>query len=567
MNVADAPLAAQPSGPRYAERLHLLREIDHAILESVSVAEIARSALPRVRDLLGCAHVSLALFDLERRSMHVVGGVGAGSASDDGASDDGATDEDRSVPLDARWPLEALARGEIHTWDGDGACWADPPGSALHAAGVCAWISVPLVERRSLLGALNIGLAEVGALPAEDDEIVREVALQLAIGIQHARLYASVQRYAETLEGQVARRTAALQASEARFRAMFEAAGIGIAALNAAGRVVQSNPALVRMAAPRDLHGARLRDLLPPPQAEEDARLFAALLRGERDVYRLRSRMAHASGRPVWVHLTVSRVLAPSSRASAIAMIEDVTEEREAQQAMIRAEKLALTGRLAASLAHEINNPLQTVIGCLGLAEETLEGQEEVRVFLTMANDELRRAARIVAQLRDLNRPAPPEQREPVDLEALARQVLALTASRFQDGGLHARLESEPDLPSVLAASDRIEQVFLNLTLNALDALAAGGALHVRLSRTADPPGVTAAFADSGGGVDPEIAPSLFEPFQTTKPEGLGLGLFISRSIVEDHGGRIEVESEPGRGSTFRVWLPLDQAQAGGHSL
>jgi polar amino acid transport system substrate-binding protein len=242
-------------------------------------------------------------------------------------------------------------------------------------------------------------------------------------------------------------------------------------------------------------------------------------------------------------------------------MMEDITERRHTQEALIQSEKLAITGQLAASLAHEINNPMQSVIGCLGLAQESLdEGDEEdVRELLQVAAEELDRAAKTVSDLRDLNQPSRPEDRESTDLNLQLEHVLMLTGKQCQERGVEVEWRPAEGLPALKLVPDRINQVFLNLTINAVEAMQDGGHLRVSTGSEADSAWVWVAFADTGQGIAPEALPHVFDPFYTTKVEGLGLGLYITRSIVEEHGGRIEVESLLGEGTTFTVWLPAGE--------
>jgi signal transduction histidine kinase len=197
------------------------------------------------------------------------------------------------------------------------------------------------------------------------------------------------------------------------------------------------------------------------------------------------------------------------------------------------------------------------VLGCLSLLEEALaEGGESGR-YLEVAQDEARRAMRVVGQLRDLARQArEPAQHMASDLRTIASRVVAVVEKRCADQGVELTWDPPDVLPEVLADPDAIQQVFLNLTLNALDAMPGGGALRLAIETTADPAGVRATFADNGPGIDPDLAPRLFDSFVTNKPEGMGLGLYVSRNIVERHGGRIGVETQAGRGTTFSVWLP-----------
>jgi PAS domain S-box-containing protein len=265
-------------------------------------------------------------------------------------------------------------------------------------------------------------------------------------------------------------------------------------------------------------------------------------------------RWLQVRGRPVWDddEGQVVRVFGAA---------KDITEQREAQQALIQAEKLSVAGRLAASLAHEINNPMQTVIGCLGLAEEELGENDVVHRYLEMAVEEMQRAAGIVTELRDLGRKPSPEEHEPTDLHTLVDRVLMLSEKELSNRGVEVDVCGDDACPTIMAAPDRLHQVFLNLTLNAADAMPEGGQLTLRLEPTRAPEGVTVVFTDTGVGIPPEGLDQLFDPFYTTKAEGVGLGLYVTKNIVDNHEGTIDVESEVGKGTTFRVWLPQGEIE------
>jgi two-component system NtrC family sensor kinase len=237
-------------------------------------------------------------------------------------------------------------------------------------------------------------------------------------------------------------------------------------------------------------------------------------------------------------------------------MVEDATSRRQAQAALVHAERLTTAGKLAASLAHEINNPLQSIIGCVGLAEEALASGESAEEYLSLARAELRRVAGMVGRMRDLHRPPGVEERRRVDINDLLEQVLGLTRRRCEDAGVRTKWHPHASLPPVAAAPDQLRQVFLNMILNAVEAMADGGNLVVRTERTANPPGVRIAFADGGVGIAPDVLPHIFKAFYSTKPGGTGVGLAITQDIVRRHGGTIEVEAREGEGATFIVWLP-----------
>ena len=360
------------------------------------------------------------------------------------------------------------------------------------------------------MGSLNLGVESPGELSSERMDIAREMANQLAVAIQQARLYDQVQRHAGELEKEVARRTAALRTSEARFRAIFGGAGIGMALVDTEGRLVESNPALQEMLGYRaeELRGMSFMEIAHPDDAPADMKLYGELMAERRDdgKYKVERRYVQKDGQLRWCNLTVSLVQKARDESQyAIVMVEDITERKQTQQALIQSEKLAITGRLAASLAHEINNPLQSVIGCLGLAEESLAEGEDAGEFLQIAMEELERAAGIVTQLRDLNRPSKPEERKRTNVNALLEQVLILIKKQCQRHQIEVNWKVADDLPSLMLVPDRIQQVFLNLVLNAMDAMPEGGRLQVGTSRTSDPAGICISFADSGRGIGPLV--------------------------------------------------------------
>jgi PAS domain S-box-containing protein len=542
---------------RYANRLATLYEIDRAILDARSVEGIAEVSLHYIRQVVPSVRASVVTFDFEAAEMLRLA-----------AHTDSETRLGKGWrgPLEWVWFIEELRRGQVYTVED---IQAQPPASPLmemlQVEGVRAYASMPLMAQGELIGSLNLGMDHPGSLTSEQADIVREMANQLAIALHQAYLHEQVQRYAEELEQRVAERTAALQASEARFRAIFEGAGIGIALVDEDGRLVESNPALQAMLgyAAEELRGMAFTALAHPDDATADMDQLGELMAGKRDEYKVEMRYFRKDRQLRWANVTVSPVCNAGERPRfAIGMVEDITEQKQAQAALIQAEKLAIAGKLAASLAHEINNPLQSVIGCLGLAEETLAEGGEISQYLRVAHEELRRAARIVTQLRDLHQRSRPEEREPADVNGLLEQVLVLSRRQCENYGVEVVWSAAADLPPLLLVPDQMRQVFLNLLLNAIDAMPRGGRLQVSTTRTGQPAGVCIAFTDSGVGVAPDALPHIFDPFYSTKPDGLGLGLFVSQDIVKQHGGHIEVNSQVGVGTTCTVWLPASQAMA-----
>jgi two-component system NtrC family sensor kinase len=231
-----------------------------------------------------------------------------------------------------------------------------------------------------------------------------------------------------------------------------------------------------------------------------------------------------------------------------------------AQAQLLQSAKLAAVGEVAASIAHEINNPLYAARNSLYLVEQDLLPDAPPRSFLSIAQLELGRIARIISRMRDFYRPSRTEL-EPTDVNAVIVETIELVQTHLRHGNITVIADLAADLPTIVAHTDQLRQVALNLMLNACDAMPAGGTLRVTTQHLPALPDQEAAIiirvADTGVGIPPEHQPHVFEPFYTTKPQGTGLGLAISAHIITQHGGQIEVESTVGAGTTFTITLPL----------
>jgi two-component system NtrC family sensor kinase len=233
---------------------------------------------------------------------------------------------------------------------------------------------------------------------------------------------------------------------------------------------------------------------------------------------------------------------------------EYVKQVEESQQALIQAEKMATAGRLTASIAHEVNNPLQAVQNCLHLAgREDLPAEQRTEYF-ELAKTELNRLMSTVQRMLDFYRPGAVAPAK-VDLVDLLKHVLDLMAQQLQKRGVRVIVDAPPSLPPVEAVSNQIQQVFINLILNASDAMPDGGQLHIQ-ARVAKN-GVELQFKDSGPGIPQDHLVHIFEPFYSTKAGGTGLGLTVSYNIITAHGGILELLPGSGPGACFRVFLPI----------
>jgi two-component system NtrC family sensor kinase len=224
-----------------------------------------------------------------------------------------------------------------------------------------------------------------------------------------------------------------------------------------------------------------------------------------------------------------------------------------AEAAILQAARLAAVGQLAASIAHEINNPLYAARNCLYLLEDEPPERLHESGYLSIAREQLTRIAGIIQRMRDFYRPARGDL-APADVNDLVQDTLALAGLNTRNAAINIIFAPDHALPTVLCNADQLRQVFLNLALNAIEAMPNGGTLTVRT--VAGPTVALIEIEDTGTGIPDDIRAHLFEPFFTNKPHGTGLGLTISAHIATQHGGQIEVDSVEGKGSTFRVALP-----------
>lgn len=232
------------------------------------------------------------------------------------------------------------------------------------------------------------------------------------------------------------------------------------------------------------------------------------------------------------------------------------TQALEVAHAALRhTEKLSALGRLAASVAHEINNPLAGILTYIYLMKHEIPAELRLSSDLDLIERQVNAIAGLVRQLQYFSKP-PQHARKLVDVAQIWTDVLALVRKDLEQRKIGVVLDVSPNLPPVLASADQLGEVFMNLTLNARDAMPEGGQLTIRIA----PEGTRLAIrvSDTGVGIPPEVQERLFEPFFTTKGEqGTGLGLAICYRIIEEHAGEIHVESALGVGTTFIIHLPL----------
>lgn len=406
--------------------------------------------------------------------------------------------------------------------------------------------SVPLKTRRRIYGTLNVHTHDRRQFSRDDVHVLTSIGVQIGYAIESVRLYQD------------------LQASEQKFRNLVESARDLIFKLDGLGRIVYVNPIVSSLFGytPEEIYagGSTGLQFVHVEDRSRMAAAFREMLAGQVFSgleYRIVTKDA---GEIRWLSLTNYPLLDGERIVGVQAIARDVTDRKRLQARVMRAERLADLGRLAAGIAHEVRNPLGAILNSAVLLRRDLNLGEEDTRLLNVILEETDRLSQVVGDVLTFARPADPEF-GPTDLDHL----LSDTVQAFQHDerlGQKARIAVSvaPELPPIETDANQLRQVVWNVLKNAVEASAPGGDVHVSahpapLARR----GVTIVVADRGCGMTRDMVARAFEPFATNKPDGTGLGLAIVQGIVERHGGTARIESELGAGTRFTIELPLTQ--------
>ena len=406
-------------------------------------------------------------------------------------------------------------------------------------------ICAPLVASGQLFGVINVEYPEgMTADLMMDDRLLIQLSNQVAVGVRNAKLIDEltfVRKYLEEL---------------------LEGANALILVANRERQILVFNDKLSQLMglSKEQVLGKDVLQFVPDSERLRLMRVLNAALRGEK-VTNFETRLLGQGGQEIRVSFNTSSVLSSSGGEveGVIAIGQDLTVVRELEKRVIQAEKLSSLGQLAASVAHEINNPMTAVAA---YANSLLQ---RARVTPGMSGDEekLRKiidnSERILRFTRDLvGYSRPQDKPESVDINATLDLAVGFCDHVLTQHGIHVE-RRYGEVPPIQAVKTNLVQVFVNLVTNACHAMPPGG--RVLLSTGMDRSDVVVHVGDSGTGIDPKNLPRIFEPFFTTKPEGkgTGLGLSIVQSIIERHGGEIGVESTVGEGTVFLIRLPMTQ--------
>ena len=566
--VADQELeSAYQTTRRNEKRLFALNEISAIVSQSLELEDILSVVVDKVKQVMGLDIVLIFLLDEDKQELKLI--------------------THREVSEDFVAGLKGLKVGE--GFNGRVAQTGEPlviedaaqdprlTRETVKREGMRAEVIVPLKAKGKVVGTLAGAMRESRQFLSEEVELLTTIGSQIGMAIENTRLY---QR--EHLAAQQA------VASERQYREIFEDAHDAIWIHDSHGNIIAANKATEELTgySSKELLKMNVRNFL----AEEGLSLARGIRRklflSETVEQPYEQRLIRRDGAEKIVKLTTNLIREDDRLRGFQNIARDVTKEKEmqgklsaayrelseshqrlkeSQEQLIQAEKLTSLGQLAASIAHEVNNPLSGVLAYTQLLAKKIGGDsipKEVALgYLSKMEAELTRSTKLIRSLLDFARQSPPEFRQ-LNLNDVVSRAFDLAAHSAELQHVQVIKELDPSLPNLMADFDQLYQVCTNLFLNAIQAMPQGGKLTIRTS--VNDGQLKIEVQDTGCGISPENMRKLFTPFFTTKHEvkGVGLGLAISYGIIQRHHGRIEVQSKKGEGTTFTICLPLHHEES-----
>jgi len=408
---------------------------------------------------------------------------------------------------------------------------------------------IPCRVQDKTIAVIGFGrTADGDFLSSEDVELLESLASYIGIAIQNARLYASLAEKASEYE----------RLKEFNEN-IVESINVGILAIDFEERIESWNAQMeVMYALPRvDALGSPLASIFPADFMEEFHRRKDEPGVHNLYKYRLKTHAGEIRTANIAIAPLVSRNYSIVGR---IILVDDITERVQLESQLTQAEKLSSIGLLAAGVAHEVNTPLAVISSYTQMLAKQVRDDERLSKLLDKITQQTFRASEIVNGLLNFSRTSATEFQE-IDLNHTIRETLTLLEHQFKTSQVDVDLNLEEVLPPIMGNPGKLQQVFLNLFLNARDAMPGGGRLHVGTVCNGH---VSVAIADSGMGIAPEHMQKIYDPFFTTKiapkegqRRGTGLGLAVTYGIIQEHAGKIVVESKVGAGTTFHLEFPL----------
>jgi len=500
------------------------------------LGKLAQSLLEAIANALNLKRLALFLADEnDRRSFQVLKTRGEGP------------ELGGRIVLDD-WLADALRNRD---WLGFiAASESEPARASLEKLSTLGFVHVlPLKVEDKVVGCLVMGRKHDGSyFSREDWELLTTISGSAALALENADLY-----------GRETVRAMEMQRLKDYSENIIESLTVGVSVIDEAGLVIGWNRVLEDQIGIRKeaALGRRLHDVLGQGP-------YAALFPDEEQPeFRLLSEITlETPGGKKTFDIARTPLLDNALRAyGTIIVFEDITDKIQLQQQLLTSEKLASIGLLSAGVAHEINTPLTGISSYIQMLQKKLTDTHYAQI-LEKVETQTDRVARIIKNLLAFARSPSEASFQRVDLKSNIEEILSLIDYKLKNMNIRLVLELAP-VPPIYAQGERLQQVFINIILNALDAMPGGGELRIRLS--VEDGAEVVRISDTGTGIKPEHRSRIFDPFFTTKGvgKGTGLGLSISYAIVKEHDGRIDVQSEVGRGSTFCITLPIGRDATG----
>ncbi|MBL8046562.1 MAG: GAF domain-containing protein [Anaerolineales bacterium] len=566
---------------RTAQEREALNQMGQAVVASLELPVVLQQVIENTRQLLGAEDVYVLLREADELVFAAVGGLSA------------ATLQGYRVAATTGVAGQVLTSGQAT----QGHCG----NHNLIELGEChdeVLLAVPLKLGNEIIGVMEAVQPRADMANAEGLRVLELAAIWATLAIDNARRHTHLGRRLQETES-LAAITQALNETlnlATIFQMIVEVVGqiiphVERAVIHVLDEPAQTLRAMAVSGRPEPQHGELVMRpgegvaglvmaqgmVINVPDTQRDARYmmsspqtpFRSLLVApvQSGVHRLGTLSAQSAA-PHAFSPDDERLLATLGNHAALALhnarlygelSKALQQEKATRAQLVQNEKLAAMGRLVASVAHEINNPLQAIQNALYLINQEPCLAELTREYLQVAITEGNRMAELISRLRETYRPTTSESFEPESLNALVMHIHKLIATHLRHSRVTFEFAPDPELPIILGNRDQLKQALLNLCLNAVDAMPNGGHLHLNTENHPHLSEVWLTVADTGSGISPAALNSVFEPFFTTKANGTGLGLAITHDIVQQHAGRIEVESQVGRGTKFTLRLPAAQ--------
>ena len=531
---------------RERRRGEALADIARAVNSSLRLADVMQLSLQHAVALLGTEGAGLGL--LRDDQIIVVAAIGIAEPL-------------IGAPLPLNGSVAGRAVREGRAIIANSADVSDAYTPTRIAAGVERTIMAPLFSGTETIGVLSV-VNRATEFDADDAVVLQRLADQVALALTNARLYedarAAADRYRQASEDERRARDA-VERSEARYTRLVESASDAIFTVDPDGLMTAVNRSLERSSGTsRDaLLGTPFVALIDPRDQAAASHALDATFHGHRR--RVELQYPAADGELRHCSLTLTPLTEGHTVTGALGVVRDVTDEKRLTEQLMEQEKLAAVGQLVSGVAHELNNPLASVMAFAQLLLAAPPDEAPDREAIDAINQESKRAAKIVSNLLTFARQHQPE-RTIADLNRVINDTIELRRYTLRVAHVEVDLRLDATLPMTWADPFQLQQVVLNLITNAEHALSSwDGERRMTVTTTHLGGHITIRVSDTGPGIAPEHVSRIFNPFFTTKAvgEGTGLGLSISDGIIREHGGRIRVESRPGRGATFIVELPI----------